>query len=157
MNHDRLADLGRERDLRCEDLTLDVARREVVVVVEADLADGHGASPGDGRAGCVRGIGRPARVGARPMRVHGRGEDGSRPSLPDGSRASNLIVLVGRQDAHRNRNAGRLRARVECRRDRRVGGQDEVGAQQLRGVALESEANAIDEEADARHGGHGRH
>jgi hypothetical protein len=39
MNDDRQVELARQRDLRRKHLALHVARREVVVVVEPDLAD----------------------------------------------------------------------------------------------------------------------
>ena len=40
VDDDRQPQLARQRDLRAEDLLLHVARREVVVIVEPDLADG---------------------------------------------------------------------------------------------------------------------
>ena len=57
MQHDRLAEFRRKRELRVEGMELPVSRRMIVVGVEAALADGH-RTVGDGlangrRIGCV--------------------------------------------------------------------------------------------------------
>jgi hypothetical protein len=65
MDHDRLAAFGGDFQLLFENRSLDLARRKIVVVIEADFADGEdswmrgqgaqfGEGPGGGLGGVVR-------------------------------------------------------------------------------------------------------
>jgi hypothetical protein len=69
VDHDGLAGLGGDFQLALEDRALHVARREIVVVVEADLADGQhlGMAARSRRRAKVSGVALEASCGCTPM------------------------------------------------------------------------------------------
>ena len=112
MNHDRPAQLARQLDLRPEDRLLHVARREVVVIIEANLADG----PGRRRARdlCSHDLGRAlGTVGnlVRLVRMDADGHAHVGPELVDASRSRRLAGVAARQDDKRAIDAGLARTR----------------------------------------------
>ncbi len=62
---------------------------------------------------------------------------------------------AGKRDCLCHLQTSRARPCPQRLRDRRVGYEDQIRRQELGGVALESETNAIDQEADACHRRHG--
>ena len=80
VDHDRLAELGGELELRFEEAALGVVRRVVAEVVEAGLADGDGA--------------RVARA-ARAARRAGRASGSSGLVRVDAERGVDAVVLLG--------------------------------------------------------------
>jgi hypothetical protein len=91
--------LPRERELRREDLLLHVARREVVVIVEADLADAAGAEASGMRTGRVGRRSRTLGEVSRRVRMDAGGEPDVRPFLADGLGPRCFLLVARGQDA----------------------------------------------------------
>jgi len=107
VNHDRQAPAARQADLRPEDRLLDRARREVVVVIEADLAHrpGRGGLP---QALVDEGSG-PLRVAgkrARRVRMHANRQADVGPGHLDARRAPAFLLVIRAEDDERRRDAG---------------------------------------------------
>jgi hypothetical protein len=116
VNHDRQAASPGEADLLAEHLLLRLARREIVVIVEADFANRARQ-----RLGCDGGVdltGRRSRVLRElPGRVwmDADGKPHVRPAPADFPRLRQLRLVVGGEDDHRVRQAG-----AACARDDRI-------------------------------------
>jgi hypothetical protein len=110
VDDDRQVKLAREPDLRREDRLLHVARREVVVVVEPDLADRRRCARGERAAHRRHRVAEPPRPLPRLVRVDPGGEADLRPCVahPRGTRGLGLVARD--QDAERAVDAGLARA-----------------------------------------------
>src|SRR5687767_13543897 len=119
VDHDWEVALQRQLDLGAEYRVLHLARREVVVIVEANLANrpslrhrreafGHN----------IRGALRIGLEGLGVMRMNTDGQSALRPRREDGNGAGNFCVVFGRQDHQRPRRSGRPRP---CNHLRKVG------------------------------------
>ena len=93
------AEFDGERHLCREHLMLRMTRREVVVIVQANLADGAGVEPVRLAPGGIRGIQRTA--GERPgvVGMHTRREPYGRPSFTDPHRPPVLRIVAGGENA----------------------------------------------------------
>src|SRR5262249_41520550 len=110
VDDDGLVEGHGQRDLGCEDFALDVLWREVVVIIETDLADGDRLVSPDGPPGDGRRLWRASRVRGGSMRVNGRTKPDGRPAFRPLPRALQFVVFVGRQDAERALETRRLRS-----------------------------------------------
>ena len=120
VNDDRQIALARQLDLRAEDVLLHVARREVVVIVEADLADRArpdarraASSTASTRLGRHRPANSPAWCGWMPAANRTAGQ-ASRDQLA----APDFLGVAGRQDAQRAAMTPAARARGRRRASR---------------------------------------
>jgi hypothetical protein len=127
VDDDRQAQLARDSKLHPQDLALHVSRREGIVVIEADLADGpRGGHRGDGRSDDPRNLVLAARVLPRLMRMHPDCEPKIRPHA-DESRGTRRLLRVSRtQDAERAFHAAGAGAR-----DHRISVVGKCGVRQM--------------------------
>ena len=125
MDDDRTVELPRQPQLRAEHRVLDVPRRKIVVVVEADLADGSRRRsrrellPDNG--------GRRVRIAGelvRLVRMHADREAHLRPQPGDALRLRSLVRVARLEDHQRPLDPSLARTRdhlVEIGRERLVG------------------------------------
>src|SRR5688572_23592560 len=112
VNHDRPFQPPRQPDLLAEDLLLDVAWREVVVIVESDLADGPGQRLCVERLlRALRGFGRVGGKGSGGMRMNANPESGVAPQPRHLSSLPKLGIVVCGQYHQRSLYSRRARAR----------------------------------------------
>ena len=108
---DRQPALQRDGHLRREDLLLDVAGREVVVIVEANLADRAGRKGRRMRAGDLARCRRATGKVAGAVRMDARCEADVIPLCLDEAGARRLLLVAGGENAERGRHSRRARTR----------------------------------------------
>ena len=110
VNHDRQVALEREPDLHAKHLVLDVARREIVVIVETDLADRAGGRQRiEPRRHRVRGRLRIRREHLGVMRMHADRKPALGPRGEHRAGPRDLRIVFGGQNHERARHTGRAR------------------------------------------------
>ena len=109
VDDDRQGQLQREGDLGAEDVLLHVARREVVVVVEANLSDRPRAFADDPLPDAVTRVLAPAGELPRLVRVDAERKADLRPERPHARGRRRLLGVSGRQDTERALHTGSLR------------------------------------------------